>query len=377
MTKRAVTYTSYLGLDAAPRGPEAAVGRATTAGPSTTSCCSSSSTRSTSCGSSSSSTSSTEVQRTLEAGDTDTTLHLLNRVLKILKTLVAQIDVLETMTPLQFTSFRDRLESASGFQSAQFREVEAVLGRRDAAAPAAQPAGSAGAGPDRGGPGSAVASGDRSCAFLAARGHALAEDVLARDVALPPEPDERVQDVLVAVYRERRRRSARRRAARRPRRGLPGVALPPREDGRADDRHEARDRRLGRRRVPPDDALPAGLPRPLGDPRPPVSAKPAPHEERYDNGKVKLRGAHLDGEMHGDWEFFRRDGSIMRSGAFDRGRQVGIVADVRSLRQGREGNRLRRLVARSPASARMRASGRRRPERGRETDRSPGPTRSG
>src|SRR4029079_18692616 len=85
-----------------------------------------------------------EVQRTLETGDTDTTLHLLNRVLKILKTLVAQIDVLETMTPLQFTSFRDRLESASRFQSAQFRELEAVLGRRDASAPAAHPERAAG-----------------------------------------------------------------------------------------------------------------------------------------------------------------------------------------------------------------------------------------
>ena len=80
-----------------------------------------------------------EVQRTLEAGESDTTLHLLNRVLKILKTLVAQIDVLETMTPLQFLSFRDRLESASGFQSGQFREVEAVLGMRDASASSAQP----------------------------------------------------------------------------------------------------------------------------------------------------------------------------------------------------------------------------------------------
>ncbi len=49
-----------------------------------------------------------------------------------------------------------------------------------------------------------------------------------------------------------------------------------------------------------------------------------PHEERYGNGRVKLRGAHLDGEMHGDWEFFRIDGSLMRSGAFDRGRQVGV-----------------------------------------------------
>jgi tryptophan 2,3-dioxygenase len=137
----------------------------------------------------------------LEAGDTDTTLHLLNRVLKILKTLVAQIDVLETMTPLQFTSFRDRLESASGFQSAQFREVEAVLGRRDASAPAAQPSGS---------PARArieAAQNRRSVwgsflRFLAARGSGLADDVLARDVTLPPEPDPRVQDMLVALYRE-------------------------------------------------------------------------------------------------------------------------------------------------------------------------------
>lgn len=49
-----------------------------------------------------------------------------------------------------------------------------------------------------------------------------------------------------------------------------------------------------------------------------------PHEERYDNGQRKLTGAHLDGEMHGDWAFYRRDGSLMRSGAFDRGRQIGI-----------------------------------------------------
>jgi tryptophan 2,3-dioxygenase len=141
-----------------------------------------------------------EVQRTLETGDTDTTLHLLNRVLKILKTLVAQIDVLETMTPLQFTSFRDRLESASGFQSAQFREVEAVLGRRDASAPLAHPEGSVGRSRIE------AAQARRSVwgsflRYLAARGHALADDVLARDVTLPPEPDERVQDVLVAIYR--------------------------------------------------------------------------------------------------------------------------------------------------------------------------------
>jgi tryptophan 2,3-dioxygenase len=141
-----------------------------------------------------------EIQRTLEAGDTDRTLHLLNRVLKILKTLVAQVDVLETRTPLQFTSFRSRLDSASGFQSAQFREVEAVLGRRDEAASRAQPEGS---------PARArieAAQTRRSLwgsflAYLAARGHGLADNALARDVTKPPEPDRGVQDVLIAVYR--------------------------------------------------------------------------------------------------------------------------------------------------------------------------------
>lgn len=58
----------------------------------------------------------------------------LKRVLTILKTLVGQIDILETMTPLSFRSFRARLESASGFQSRQFRELEIILGRRDSAA---------------------------------------------------------------------------------------------------------------------------------------------------------------------------------------------------------------------------------------------------
>ena len=48
--------------------------------------------------------------------------------------LVSQLDVLETMTPLEFASFRAHLESGSGFQSAQFREVEMVLGLKDPAA---------------------------------------------------------------------------------------------------------------------------------------------------------------------------------------------------------------------------------------------------
>jgi tryptophan 2,3-dioxygenase len=57
----------------------------------------------------------------------------LKRILTILKVLVAQIDILETMTPLEFLSFRGRLEAASGFQSDQFRQIEFVLGRKSRA----------------------------------------------------------------------------------------------------------------------------------------------------------------------------------------------------------------------------------------------------
>ena len=48
-----------------------------------------------------------------------------------------------------------------------------------------------------------------------------------------------------------------------------------------------------------------------------------PHVEHYGNGNVKLNGAHLDGEMHGPWAFSRLDGSLMRTGSFDRGKQIG------------------------------------------------------
>lgn len=57
-------------------------------------------------------------------------LHTLKRMLTIFKTIVAQIDVLETMTPIEFNSFRAFLDSASGFQSIQFRELEFALGHK-------------------------------------------------------------------------------------------------------------------------------------------------------------------------------------------------------------------------------------------------------
>src|SRR5204863_1670596 len=79
----------------------------------------------------------------LGRNETPRALATLKRVLTILKVAVAQIDVLETMTPLEFLSFRERLESGSGFQSFQFRELEFVLGQKQRAALERYPAGSA------------------------------------------------------------------------------------------------------------------------------------------------------------------------------------------------------------------------------------------
>ena len=66
----------------------------------------------------------------------------LKRMLTILKTMVQQVDVLETMTPVSFLSFRSFLSNSSGFQSAQFREFEFLLGNKNPRVLAHNPAGS-------------------------------------------------------------------------------------------------------------------------------------------------------------------------------------------------------------------------------------------
>ncbi|MEP7250376.1 MAG: tryptophan 2,3-dioxygenase family protein [Spartobacteria bacterium] len=60
--------------------------------------------------------------------DMSVVVHRLRRVVEIWKLLNHQVDVLETMTPLDFLEFRELLHGASGFQSKQFREIEASLG---------------------------------------------------------------------------------------------------------------------------------------------------------------------------------------------------------------------------------------------------------
>src|ERR1043165_4013986 len=78
-----------------------------------------------------------EIDRVVElltGDDTHRVQHTLKRVLTILKVMGAQLDILETMPPLEFLSFRERLEAASGFQSDQFRQLEFALGQKSAAA---------------------------------------------------------------------------------------------------------------------------------------------------------------------------------------------------------------------------------------------------
>jgi tryptophan 2,3-dioxygenase len=141
------------------------------------------------------------LQRELEAHGASRALQTLKRLRMIFKTLVAQLDVLETLTPVQYAGFRDQLEAASGFQSAQFRELETVLGRRDERVLDPYP-------PDS--PGRArieAAMGrrplfDSFLRYLAASNYDVPEATLKRDPREAAEPSVPVQDLLVTVYRD-------------------------------------------------------------------------------------------------------------------------------------------------------------------------------
>ena len=128
------------------------------------------------------------------------TSHQLRRVLTILKTLVAQIDVLETMTPLEFDSFRDFLASASGFQSAQFREVEFLLGAKNPAHL------------DRFADNEreyrnlkrryhAPSLWDAFVGYIGRQGYDVPDDYADRDVTKPVEESPQIQAALIEIYR--------------------------------------------------------------------------------------------------------------------------------------------------------------------------------
>ena len=126
--------------------------------------------------------------------------HTLKRILTILKVLVAQLDILETMTPLEFLSFRARLDAASGFQSDQFRQLEFVLGRKNAETMRRFPEGSrAWAALER--RYAAPTLWDAFLRYLSREGYPVSQSHLHRDVAAVVEPSPDVQALLITVYR--------------------------------------------------------------------------------------------------------------------------------------------------------------------------------
>lgn len=140
------------------------------------------------------------LQRLLSGNETPPALHTLKRVLTILKIMVAQLDILETMTPLDFLAFRDRLEAASGLQSRQFRELEFALGLKSREVLERFP----GSEEDRRQLDSRYRQPSLWNAFLrylARDGYSIPSAALNRDVTEPTEPTPEVQEVLIGVYR--------------------------------------------------------------------------------------------------------------------------------------------------------------------------------
>jgi tryptophan 2,3-dioxygenase len=127
-------------------------------------------------------------------------VHVLKRVRMIVKTLVGQVDILETMTPMSFSSFRDRLDRASGLQSVQFRELEFALGYKRAEVIE----------PIR--PGTPHREElvrrltersliDHFYDFLEHRGIVIPPELRAKDPAAPNAPNAQIQDGLVHLYK--------------------------------------------------------------------------------------------------------------------------------------------------------------------------------
>jgi tryptophan 2,3-dioxygenase len=140
------------------------------------------------------------LQVSMGKGDPVQTGHGLRRSITILQVVVSPIDVLDTLTPSQFNAFRPDLGTGSGFQSAQFREIEAVFARRDRMVYERYAEGS----PERERIQAAMV---RPCLFdsflqyLAARGYPVPHEHLYRDVTLPLEPSQELGDFLLEIYR--------------------------------------------------------------------------------------------------------------------------------------------------------------------------------
>jgi tryptophan 2,3-dioxygenase len=142
-----------------------------------------------------------KVERDFAANDLYGAIATWKRLRTILKTLVGQLDILETMTPLSFASFRDRLDTASGFQSFQFREIEFAFGYKRPQVTESIPAHEGQRqGAERRLQQRSVM--DHFYDFLGQRDVRVPAELLAKEVTLPTQPNEALQDELLRVYHE-------------------------------------------------------------------------------------------------------------------------------------------------------------------------------
>lgn len=139
-------------------------------------------------------------RETLSGADIRPAFKLLSRVSRIFEQLNSAWDVLRTMTPSDYTTFRESLGQSSGFQSAQYREIEFLLGNRNPAMikPHAHR-------PDLMLRLAAEMQKPSlyDCALaLLARAVAVPEGALNRDKTKPHEPNEDVQAAWAEIYRD-------------------------------------------------------------------------------------------------------------------------------------------------------------------------------
>lgn len=125
----------------------------------------------------------------------------LSRVSRIQAVMTLSWDVLATMTPTDYTSFRDVLGSSSGFQSAQFRQMEFMLGIKDDAHLRHHPQDSTGYA-ELGAALRTPSIWDEANRALARAGLSLPEEVLQRDWSARYQPSAAVEEAWAEVYRD-------------------------------------------------------------------------------------------------------------------------------------------------------------------------------
>ena len=141
------------------------------------------------------------VRQWLEDDEPHRAQHTLKRILTIVKVMVAQLDILETMTPLEFLAFRERLEAASGFQSDQFRQIEFALGVKSERAIHRFPDNSR-ARVDLARRYREPTLWDAFLRYLSREKYLVPPAHLERDVTASIEPSPDVQRILLVVYRD-------------------------------------------------------------------------------------------------------------------------------------------------------------------------------